>query len=159
MRQLMPSRSPQDRSESTSDLCAATDEHRVVVAALVITVVILALQAASQAIDFKAYHLRVVAFNADKHYSVFGLVSLLAQFAVASASARRARVASQHPFAWYVLAALAAILVIIRGLTTFNASVVALPLAAVFALLMWLTWRDGRTRVLIWAGLALLIVS
>jgi hypothetical protein len=100
-----------------------------------------------------------VAFNADKHYSVFGLVSLLAQFAVAAASARRARVASQHPFAWYVLAALAAILVIIRGLTTFNASVVALPLAAVFALLMWLTWRDGRTRVLIWAGLALLIVS
>jgi len=133
--------------------------RRVVVAGLVLTLVILLVQAASQAIDFKADHLRVAAFNADKHYSVFGLASLLAQLAVAAASVRRGRKASQHRFAWYVLAGLASALVIIRGLITFNASVVALPLAAVLALLTWLTWRDGRTRVLVWAGLALLILS
>ena len=159
MRQLMPSRARVVRGAFARSGPATTDVERVVVAGLVVTLVILVLQASSQAIDFGVYNLRVVLFNADKHYSVFGVLSLLAQVVVAAASVQRGREASRHRSAWYALAGLAAALVIMRGLVEFKASVVALPLAAVLALLTWLTWHDGRVRVLVWAGLVLLFVS
>ena len=51
-------------------------------------------------------------------------------------------------------------LIFIRGLTTFNATVLAVPLACVFVLLCWLTWRDlGSARVVVWSGLVLLTAS
>ena len=133
--------------------------RRVIVAGVLATLAVAALQAASQAIDFGVDNLRLAAFNADKHYSVFGIVSLLAQLGVAAASVRRGSRATKNARAWYVLGVVAGALVVIRGLFTFNATVVALPLAVVFVLLGWLTWGDRRTRLLVWSGLALLIVS
>lgn len=133
---------------------------RVIVVGVVVTVAIVALQAASQAIDFSLFNLRIRAFNADKHDSVFGIASFLAQLAVAAASGWRSRHVTRHRWAWLALGVLVAGLVIIRGLVTFNATALAVPLACVFGLLCWLTWRDrvpGRT--LVWAALILMATS
>src|SRR6185312_2385113 len=120
MRQLMPSRARAVPGASVREGRATIEVQRVVMAGLVITLVILVLQAASQAIDFGVYNLRIVLFNADKHYSVFGVLSLLAEVAVAAASVQRGREASRHRSAWYALAGLAAALVIMRGLVEFK---------------------------------------
>ena len=46
------------------------------------------------------------------------------------------------------------------GLTTFNAKALAVPLACVFLLVCWLTWRDPRAaRAVVWAGLILMAIS
>jgi hypothetical protein len=156
MRRLLQPRPSQSSTVPAFDGAAA---RRVIVAGLLLTLAVAVLQAASQAIDFKVYDLRVLAFNADKHYSVFGLVSLLAQAGVGAASVLRGTRTRQHAWAWYLLGAVAIGLVIIRGLTTFNATVLALPLVVVFLLLGWLTWGDRRIRLLVWGGLVLLVVS
>ena len=53
-----------------------------------------------------------------------------------------------------------AALVLFRGLTTFNAATLAAPLACVFLLVCWLTWRDpGAARTVVWAALVLMATS
>lgn len=133
--------------------------RRLIVAGALLTLVAAALQAASQAIDFKVYDLRVLAFNADKHYSVFGLVSLLAQAGVGAVSLLRGSRTRQHTGAWYLLGLIVLCLVIIRGLTTFSATLLGPPLAVVLVMLAWLTWGDRRIRLIGWGALGLLIVS
>jgi len=134
--------------------------RRVIVIGLLVTIALVVLQAAGQAIDFGVFNLRIRALNSDKHDSLFGLASLLAQTAVAAASVWRGRRVERHRRAWFALGALVAGLVFIRGLTSFNASVLALPLVCVFWLLCWLTWRDrGAARALVWAGLVLMVTS
>ncbi|MFZ0043959.1 MAG: hypothetical protein WAK93_21800 [Solirubrobacteraceae bacterium] len=134
--------------------------RRVIVAGLIVTIAIVALQAASQVIDFSVFNLRLQALNSDKHYSLFGIASLLAQAAVAAASGWRASRVERRRRAWFALGALVGILVLIRGLTTFNAVVLALPLACVLLLLCWLTWHDPRpARAVVWAGLVLMATS
>lgn len=122
-------------------------------------VVMVALHAVSQVIDFKFLNLSR-ALNADKRDSVFGLASLFAQVAVAAASVWRGRVTERHRSAWLALGALVAALVLVRGLTSFNAAALAVPLVCVFGLLCWLTWRDRRVvRTVVWAGFVLMAAS
>ena len=129
-------------------------------AGLLVTIALVVLQAVSQAIDFSVFNLRIRALNSDKHDSLFGLASLLAQLAVAAASVWRGRRVERHRRAWFVLGTLVSVLVIVRGLTTFNATALALPLACVFGQLCWLTWRDrGAARAVVWAGLVLMATS
>ena len=125
---------------------AADRVRRVIVAGLLVTIAMVVLQAVSQVIDFSVFNLRIRALNSDKHDSLFGLASLLAQMAVAAACVWRGRRVERHRRAWFALGALVAGLVIIRGLTTFNATALAVPLACVFWLLCWLTWRDPGRR-------------
>jgi hypothetical protein len=118
------------------------------------------LQAAAAAIDFGAFDLRVWALNGDRHYSVPGLASLLAQAAVAAASAWRWAHDPQGRRGWATLALLVGALVIVRGLVTFDAALLAAPLAGVLAAVIWGTWRDPRwPRALTWVGLAALAAS
>ncbi len=139
---------------------AADRMRRIIVAGLLVMLVLVALQAVSQAIDFSVFNLRVRALNSDKHDSLFGLASLLAQAAVAAASIWRGRRVERHRRAWFALGAIVAGLVIIRGLITFNATALAVPLALVFCLVCWLTWRDpGPARAVVWAGLVLMGTS
>ena len=134
--------------------------RRVIVIGLLVTVALVTLQAISQVVDFKVFNLRVRALNSDKHDSLFGLVSLLAQAGVAAASVWRGNRVERRRRWWFALGALIAALVIIRGLITFNAKALAVPLACVFLLLCWLTWRDPRpARALVWAGLILMATS
>ena len=59
-----------------------------------------------------------------------------------------------------LLGALVAGLVVLRALTTFNATALAAPLACVFWLICWLTWRDpGASRTVVWTGLILMMAS
>ena len=133
---------------------------RVVVVGLLVTIALVVLQAATQAIDFGFFNLRIWALNCDKRYSIFGVVSLFAQLAVATGSVWRGCSGDSHRRAWLGLGALVFVLIIIRGLTTFNAKVLALPLACVFLLLIWLTRRDpGLARAAVWSGLILLAGS
>jgi len=139
---------------------AADRMRHIIVAGLLVTLAFVALQAVSQAIDFSVFNLRLRALNSDKHDSLFGLASLLAQAAVAAASIWRGRHVERHRRAWYSLGALVAGLVIVRGLTSFNATALAVPLAIVFCLVCWLTWRDpGPARAVVWAGLVLMATS
>jgi len=134
--------------------------RRVVGVGLLLTIALVALQAEAQAIDFSVFNLRIWALNSDKHYSVFGVASLLAQLAVAAACVWRGYNVERHRRAWFGLGALVGGLILIRGLTTFNAAVLAVPLAGVFLLLFWLTWRDpGSARAVVWSGLILLAAS
>ncbi|MFZ0042526.1 MAG: hypothetical protein WAK93_14535 [Solirubrobacteraceae bacterium] len=134
--------------------------RRAIVAGLLVTVAIVVLQAASQVVDFSVFNLRLRALNSDKHYSLFGIASLLAQAAVAAASGWRGIRVNRRRWAWFALGALVAALVLVRGLTTFNAAVLAVPLACVLLLLCWLTWRDPRpARAVVWAGLILMVTS
>jgi hypothetical protein len=139
---------------------AADQIRRVIAVGLVVTITLVVLQAATQAIDFGVFNLRIWAFNCDKRYSVFGLASLFAQLAVAAACLWRGRTAEPHRGAWFGLGMLVGVLILIRGLTTFNAKVLALPLACVFLMLCWLTLRDpGPVRATVWSGLVLLAAS
>lgn len=134
--------------------------RRIIVIGLLVTVALVALQAVTQAIDFSVFNLQIRAFNSDKRDSVFGLASLLAQAAVAAACVWRGRQVERRRRAWFALGALVGALVIIRGLTTFNATALAVPLVCVFWLLCWLTWRDrGAARAVVWAGLILMGTS
>lgn len=138
---------------------AADPVRRIVVIGVVAAIVMVALHAASQAIDFKLFNLSRV-FNADKRDSVFGLASLLAQLAVAAASLWRARLVHRRRLAWFALGVLVGVLLPVRGLTSFNAKVLAVPLVCIFGMLCWLTWRDPRTaRKVVWAGLVLMATS
>lgn len=134
--------------------------RRVIVAGLLATAVMVALQAASQLIDFGVYDLRLYALNSDKHGSVFGIASLLSQAATVAAIGWRGNRVERRRWAWSGAGALVAGLVLIRGLTTFNAAVLAAPLACVLGLLCWLTWRDpAPTRAVVWAAFVLMVTS
>jgi hypothetical protein len=147
---------------------------RVIIAGLLLTIALVVVQAISQVIDFKVFNLRIRALNSDKHDSLFGLASLVAQAAVAAACGLRGGMlqghrwsewlgtsgARRHRGAWLALGALVFVLVIVRGLTTFNATVLAIPLVCVFIMLCWLTWRDpGIARFVVWTGLVLMALS
>jgi hypothetical protein len=134
--------------------------RRVIVVGLIATLTLVVLQAATQAIDFGVFNLRFWEFNCDKRYSVFGVASLFAQLAVALACLWRGRTAEPHRREWFALGAVVGVLILIRGLTDFNAKLLAVPLACVFLALCWLTWREpGPVRAAVWSGLGLLAVS
>jgi hypothetical protein len=159
MHYLSPARS---RRVLSAPVAPPAVDHmrRVIVGGLVLTMTLVVLQAATQAIDFSVFDLRIWAFNCDKRYSVFGLASLFAQLAVAAACLWRGRGAEAHRGVWLGLGALVGVLILIRGLTTFNAKVLVVPLACVFLMLCWLTLRDpGPVRAALWSGLVLLAAS
>jgi hypothetical protein len=133
---------------------------RMIIVGVVATVAVTTLLGAAQAVDFGVFNLRLRELNADHHFSVFGVVSLLAQLATAAASARRGMRTDRHRRAWLILAALVAGLVLIRGLTAYSAALLVVPLACVFGLLCWLTWRDSSaSRAVVWTALILLMTS
>jgi hypothetical protein len=62
---------------------------------------------ATQIIDFAVYDLRIDALNSDGHASIFGIMSLVAELAMAMAAWFRG-LHSDKRGSWLVLAALAA---------------------------------------------------
>jgi hypothetical protein len=133
---------------------------RIIVIGLVGAAALVMLQATMQAIDFGVFDLRIRGINSDTHHSLFGIASLLAQMVVAAASVWRGCRVERHRRAWFVLGALVVGLVIVRGLSTFNATMLAVPLTCLFGLVCLLTWRDpGGARTVVWAGLLLMAAS
>lgn len=139
---------------------AANRLGRLTVAGPLAAVSMVALLAAGQLIDFGVFHLRVEALNTDYHASVFGVASLLAQLTAAAAIIWRGSRMGRHRWAWLALGALVAGLVLLRTLITYNPKAVAVPLACMFWLVCWLTWRDPRAaRTVVWLALILMVVS
>jgi hypothetical protein len=139
---------------------AADEVSRVIVAGLTAATAMVALLAATQLISFGVFDLRLRAFNSDYRASVFAVASLLAQLAAAAASVWRGSRAERHRRTWFTLGVLVGGLVLVRGLASFNAAALAVPLACVFCLVCWLTWRDrGGARTVVWAGLILMATS
>jgi hypothetical protein len=133
---------------------------RVIVVGLLAAGVMVACLAATQLIDYGVFNLRFRRLDSDYHLSVFGVVSLLAQVMVAAASIWRGRRVERHRWAWFALGALVGGLVFLRGLTAFNQTTLAAPLACVFGLLCWLTWRDpAGARATVWGALVLMATS
>jgi hypothetical protein len=134
--------------------------RRVILKGLLVAAVAVGLLAVSQLVNFGVFNLRIQAFDSDYHTSVFGLASLVAQLAVAAASGWRGQHSERHRWAWFGLAALVAVLAIVREWSTFNATALAAPLVIVFVLLCWLTWRDaGVLRFVVGTGLVLMLAS
>jgi hypothetical protein len=138
----------------------AAGTKSIIVAGLLVAVALVALLAAGQLIDFGVLHLRVRALNTDYHSSVFGVVSLLAEATAGATILWRGTHTQERRWAWLLLGAIVAGLVVVRALTTYNPKTVAVPLACMFCLVSVLTWRDPRAaRTVVWAALVLMATS
>jgi hypothetical protein len=147
---------------STASVVPSTADRlrRVIVVGLLSTGLMIALLAASQLINYGVYHLRLHAFDTDRHSSVFGVASLLAQLTAAAVIAWRGVRFERQRWTWLTLGVLVAGLVLLRTLITFNAKTLAAPLALAFVLVCWLTRRDRvLARSVVWAALVLMLVS
>lgn len=134
--------------------------RQIIVAGVIMTAVVVVLLALCQLVDYAAFGMRIHALDTDYHSSVFGIVSLLSELAAAVVIAQRARGVSSRRWAWLALAALVAMLVLVRTVTTFNASILAAPLACVLVLLCGLTWSaPAAARAVVWAALGLMVIS
>lgn len=138
----------------------AAETGRVVAVGIVTAAAMVALLAAVQSIDFGMLDLRINWLNADHRLSVFAIASLLAQAAAGAAGIWRGVRQETNRRAWLTLGVLLGSLVLIRGLTAYNRYVLAVPLACVFGMLFWLTWRDpSPARAVLWIALAALGIS
>jgi chromate transport protein ChrA len=135
------------------------ETDRVRVAGVTLALVAIVVQVAAQIIDFTVYDLRIGALNSNVDSSVFGLLSLAAEIAMACAAAWRAS-ESERRGRWLVLAALAAALVAVRAAFPGSAVTVAAPVAVVFVLVWSLTSNDpARARTVVRVALCLLAFS
>lgn len=131
----------------------------MLVAGVALALVVLAVQVVAQIVDFSVYDLRIGALNSNLDSSVFGLLSLAAEIAMAGAAAFRA-FESEHRNRWLVLAAIAAALVAVRAAFPGSAVNVAAPVAVVFVLVWSVTSNDpGRARTIVRVALCLLAFS
>lgn len=166
---LAVARADVDRSSSTrrrgridieTGASTAARGAPVVAVGLLTTLTLVLLQALTQAINFGFFDLRIKALDCDNHFSVFGIASLAAELAAGAAIAWRGGRSESRPWVCRPLGALVAGLVVLRALTTFNAAVLAAPLACVLVLVFWLTWRDAPLpRATVWSALVLMTIS
>jgi hypothetical protein len=134
------------------------ERSRVIRAGIAVTALLVLAQAAAQAINF-GFGLHVQALNSDVHASIFGVVSLAAQGAVAIAAGIRAAGPPRRN-AWLLLSALLLVLLAVRIAIPYDATLLTAPLAVVFVLIWWLgSAAPPRVRLLIAASLALLVFS
>lgn len=123
------------------------------------TLLLVVAQIATQTIDFGVFQLRIGVLDSDSHASLFGVGSLAAQGLAALAAAARSR-GSQRRTAWTLLAVVTAALVFVRVGVSFQAVLLAGPVAAVFVLFWHLTSDDPKhARAVVRAGLAALVFS
>lgn len=137
----------------------STSTERVVSIGVLVTLVIVIAQTASQSIDFGLFDLRLRALDSNHHRSIFGAASLLAHAAAVAAIAARSAWGSRRE-GWLLLAALVGVLLIVRITSGYDA-LLLLPLVACVFLLFWrLTIRDPpQPRAIVWGALLLLACS
>jgi hypothetical protein len=132
---------------------------RVIAVGVAVALAAVIAQAVTQVIDFTVYDLRIGALNSDVHASIFGIMSLVAEAAMALAAGFRAQ-HSEKRARWLVLAGLAAALVVVRAALPGSAAAFAVPCAVLFALVWSSTSADPtRARALVRLSLYLLAFS
>jgi hypothetical protein len=131
-------------------------------AGLLLTAVAVLAQTASQWIDFRVYYLNIAVLDSNRHASIFGVLSILAQAVAAVAIGLHA--ATTRRMAGLFVAALIGVLVVPRALLAYVPSfqrydvpILLVPLTFALVVLCISTFRDGRrVRFMVWASLALL---
>jgi hypothetical protein len=132
---------------------------RVIVIGVSLAVVAALGQIVTQVVDFAAFDLRIASLNSDVHMSIFGILSLAAQGAVAVAVAIRCRLSAQRT-GWLVLAGLIVVLLAVRAALPDDPIVFLLPVVAAFALFWSLTSGDyHRARAVVRVALFVLAFS
>lgn len=132
---------------------------RVWAAGLAVALAAVVAQAVTQVIDFTVYDLRIGALNSDVHASIFGIMSLAAEFVMAVAAGFRG-FHSEQRVRWFILAAIAGSLVAVRAALPGSAAAFAAPCVVVFALVWSLTSADRtRARSMVRVSLYLLTFS
>lgn len=132
---------------------------RVIAAGVALALALVVAQVVSQIVDFTVYDLRISALDSDSHASIFGIMSLVATFAMALAAGFRG-LRSDHRGRWLLLAAVVAPLVAVRAALPDSAAAFAAPCAAVFVLVWSLTSNDpARARAVVRLSLYLLAFS
>jgi hypothetical protein len=135
-----------------------TTDRVIAVGAALALAAILA-QLLTQIVNFTVYDLRIGALNSDVHASVFGIMSLVAELAMAAAAAYRG-LRSDHRTRWLGLAALVAALVAVRAALPGSATAFTAPVVVVFLLVWTLTEHDpGSARSVARGALFLLAFS
>jgi len=124
-----------------------------------LTLVAVVCQTATQAVDFGFFDLRFGLLDSNSHASLFGVASLAAQALAALASALRSR-ESRRTRGWMMLAALSALLLVVRVGVSFRARLLLGPVAVLFVLIWYLTSCDPKpARTVVRTGLAALVFS
>jgi hypothetical protein len=126
---------------------------------MLLALVVVVAQTTTQLVDFGFYDLRIDALNSNRHASVFGVASLLAQGAAALAAALRLA-GPRRRGTWASITALIAALLYARVSVEFSTTLLLVPVAALF----WLLWRatvddPPPARTALRAGLCLLVGS
>lgn len=132
---------------------------RVIAVGVAVALAAVIAQTVAQVIDFTVYDLRIGALNSDVHASIFGIMSLVADGVMAVAAGVRA-MHSEKRTPWLVLAALAAILVVVRAAIPGSAPAFAVPCAVLFVMVWSLTSADPTpARTVVRISLYLLAFS
>lgn len=134
-------------------------------AGLLLTAAAVLAQTVGQWIDFRVYYLNVAALDSNRHGSVFGALSILAQAVAAAAIGLHA--VSTRRMAGLFVAVLVGVLVVPRALLAYVPSfqrydvlILVAPLTFAFVVLCVSTFRDARrAQVVVWGALALLACS
>jgi hypothetical protein len=136
----------------------AVARHQLIVAGATLTVAAVLALAASEVINY-GFRLHVQALDSGVRWSVFGVMSLLAQASVAVVAVARSGRGAKGPL-WLALGGLLAALLLVRILLPFDAALLVAPIALVFVLLWLLTTHDpDRARSVVSWALALLFLS
>ena len=137
----------------------------VLTVGLLITAATVLAQTVSQWIDFRDYYLNIAVLDSNRHGSIFGALSILAQAVAAVAIGLHA--ASARRIAGLFVAALVGVLVVPRAFLAYVPSfqrydvpILMAPLTFALVVLCVSTFRDGMlVRLMVWASLALLACS
>jgi len=146
-------------SQSPPVRAGAPSYERVIRAGLLLALTAVVALIATQSIDFGFYDLRIAALDSDVHASLFGIISLGAQAAAATAMALRGANSSRRG-PWLALAGLVTVLLALRATIAYDAGLLLAPVAVVFLLCWRLTSDDPpRVRALVRGALFLLVFS
>jgi len=148
---LRPARSDSGLGSAGSDW--------IVPVGLLLALVFVVAQTTTQLVDFGLFDLRIAALDSNRHASVFGVASLLAQAAVAFAAALRLT-RSRRRGTWASATVLIVVLLYARVSVAFSATLLFVPVLALFVLL-WRATADDResARTALRVGLCLLVCS
>jgi hypothetical protein len=140
-----------------------SDPDPILRAGLVLALVLVTAQTVAQLVDFGFFDLRIAVIDANRHASLFGAASLLANGAAAIVAWSRGTSGPRRP--WQIAAALIVAVLAIRfadvGSGGASRFVLLLPIVGTLLVLLWrLTSRDPYgPRAVVRAGLCLLVFS
>ena len=143
----------------------ASEPERIVACGLAVAAAVVAVQVASNLIDFGVYHYRFALLNPNDESSLFAWISgITIAFAACTCFLRSRRIRAER--GRYLLLGLLLTIIAVENRARFyeqtvHRAIVYAPLLwSLFAALVWTSWRwPTAARRAVWAGLASLVFS